>query len=1321
MSKNTLIYLLGFAFLFLTIGFVSAAAIEEDIHLNIQTTYSNGSIETGTFDFVFNITTNTNCAVVSDVIYSDSATIATDSRAIISYYLENVSLDFDEQYYLCYYRDTVLQGSATQIARTPYTFRAKNMTLTGLEVDTDLEMGVYNVTANWFKGLFNWSAIGNFLSFNGSILSFDESLLNTTIDLRSLWNQTGDDIYYTAGKVGIGTDTPQTLFHLKNDSLETQLRIQAGTAGYSPTLQFYDSAGAEIGEIYGDVNDGLRFQTGTLDRLTIDSSGFLGLGTTSPNTTFHIQNATGDTELRLTPGESTGSGAIQFYNDTSEAAEIYNAWSDDALRFQTANQDRMAIDSSGNVGIGTNTPGANLQVNTSGDTELRLSTSNDAGTTALQFYNATGEAAEIYAHADNSIRFQTGDPETDQMTILDDGKVGINTATPQNTLNVLGDLNVTGTIYDSSGSDLADIYVDEAGDTMTGNLTAPNLIGRIYGYFFNWTEDSNYLSFDGSTLSFSESTLNTTIGIYNDSMKSYVDAQDIVFNDSMITHVNYTNWTMLNYVNALNVSQANWVIALDNATNNSMAAYVNALNVSQANWATDTFVDETGDTMTGALNLTIINPSNYGNLTIDAGTLFVDAVSDRVGIGTSSPDTMLHIIRDSASPEITWERTTTQTAEMKLAAYSNLFELYDVANSRRIFISTADGSFNVEEKLGIGIGTTDPGSLLTVAQSATTNEVNLSDTLFVNSTSGNVGIGTSSPEHDLHIYDDAPYIVIEESDETYEGWKIGGYQKNFHITDDSGGTIAADSAITILDETRYVGIGTITPQNLLNVLGDANVTGTFYAGTISATTQTLIDLWVTNNATIGKNLSVDTNVLFVDAESDRVGIGTSSPNDELTVVGTVNATDFVCASGTDCLGTDVIDDIYVLNTGDIMTGNLNMNTSGASDNSTSDSSDIIFTGKYDSNSSAGGIIQSTRDITLRNIMDWDTGAGDYRLGFLDDAGAEFVTFEGDTQRVGIGTSSPEGKLSVKGTAYGVAENSQTGLSLDSSGIAAGSGNFGTGIEFSKLGTANNKRAAIVPVQQTADSDTLGLAFFASPSTTSTDDPVEYMRIIYGGNVGIGTDSPSNVLHVLKTQSGATKIEVENQDTGTVGLSNFLATAKDVTTELVSHGSGRTVTRYGVTVGGWSELIAPTGNGLLIGTSTLDNPIVFGNNNLERMRIDAGGNVGIGTDSPGAALHVNGTSIPLKIERAGENEWSFEITNSYGASTKSFNLHPIDNDADILFSPKTDGTLPVIIKASGNVGINTTTPQNTLNVVGEINVTNNDVSMFMEGGMLVVSG
>ena len=108
------------------IGFVLATSISDDLHLNIQVINSSGDVVTGTFAFAFNISNNSNCNV-ANVIYTNSTTLTTDSRGIISYYLTNVTLDYDIQYWLCYYRDGVLINNS-KIARSPYSFRAKNVT-----------------------------------------------------------------------------------------------------------------------------------------------------------------------------------------------------------------------------------------------------------------------------------------------------------------------------------------------------------------------------------------------------------------------------------------------------------------------------------------------------------------------------------------------------------------------------------------------------------------------------------------------------------------------------------------------------------------------------------------------------------------------------------------------------------------------------------------------------------------------------------------------------------------------------------------------------------------------------------------------------------------------------------------------------------------------------------------------------------------------------------------------------------------------------------------------------------------------------------------
>ena len=45
-------------FIFLT-SFVLAETVSDDLHVNIQTTYANGSIQAGTYDFIFNISSKT--------------------------------------------------------------------------------------------------------------------------------------------------------------------------------------------------------------------------------------------------------------------------------------------------------------------------------------------------------------------------------------------------------------------------------------------------------------------------------------------------------------------------------------------------------------------------------------------------------------------------------------------------------------------------------------------------------------------------------------------------------------------------------------------------------------------------------------------------------------------------------------------------------------------------------------------------------------------------------------------------------------------------------------------------------------------------------------------------------------------------------------------------------------------------------------------------------------------------------------------------------------------------------------------------------------
>ncbi|MBU2264549.1 hypothetical protein KJ797_04480, partial [Patescibacteria group bacterium] len=172
------------------------------------------------------------------------------------------------------------------------------------------------------------------------------------------------------GKVGIGTTNSAYTLHvrsingdntrLENDGsgnavLEIQSKQDAQTA-----INFLDSTGFSKGQVayyQGTGNNYMRFTTIGMERMRIDSDGNVGIGTTGPGALLHLSKAG-------TPGiiiDDTGGVQVFFrYSSGTGDAELGSSYG--GLKLFAAGVEKVTINNQGNVGIGTTSPGAKLDV-----------------------------------------------------------------------------------------------------------------------------------------------------------------------------------------------------------------------------------------------------------------------------------------------------------------------------------------------------------------------------------------------------------------------------------------------------------------------------------------------------------------------------------------------------------------------------------------------------------------------------------------------------------------------------------------------------------------------------------------------------------------------------------------------------------------------------------------------------------------------------------------------------------------------------------------------------------------------------------------------
>ena len=172
-------------------------------------------------------------------------------------------------------------------------------------------------------------------------------------------NGTGPAIFDTFGNVGIGTSSPNYKLDIQNTAT-TALRVYNLTAT-NGVLLTQDTSGNS--GLNNQGNGYLLFGTNNTERMRIDSSGNVGIGTTSPSSPLNVVSASSSLAIAINGRSSDNLGAMYFYanNGSTQYSTITASATEFRLSsvpaaavqtFYTNSSERMRIDSSGNVGIG---------------------------------------------------------------------------------------------------------------------------------------------------------------------------------------------------------------------------------------------------------------------------------------------------------------------------------------------------------------------------------------------------------------------------------------------------------------------------------------------------------------------------------------------------------------------------------------------------------------------------------------------------------------------------------------------------------------------------------------------------------------------------------------------------------------------------------------------------------------------------------------------------------------------------------------------------------------------------------------------------------
>ena len=394
-------------------------------------------------------------------------------------------------------------------------------------------LGNDNIATTYLKGDVNITGTitgvgGEFLPLIGGTLTGALTGTSATFAGTTTVQGTGDSSF--VGNVGIGTATFDATYDAK---LQVTSSASDGTGGilienYLPTLTLLDiSGGASASQLQQDGTN-MVFKNSGSEKMRIDSDGNVGIGTASPDTPIDVSSESSTiASFRATGGASNnkrleiGTGGdriiLKSFTDTTDVgAEI---------AFSNGNSEAMRIDTNGNVGIGTDSPDAKLEV--IGETRISYAPSNQY---RVRITNSDGNGRILVDGDTSSLIFGTSGAganatATERMRITSGGNVTITGSVTSSGLDIssndpnirLTDTSFTGAVVDikaeSSANEVADMVfftrntgtptekmrITSGGNVLFGTEGIPNGTS-VYGSGFITSSSDRSMLYQASSI-----------------------------------------------------------------------------------------------------------------------------------------------------------------------------------------------------------------------------------------------------------------------------------------------------------------------------------------------------------------------------------------------------------------------------------------------------------------------------------------------------------------------------------------------------------------------------------------------------------------------------------------------------------------------------------------------------------------------------------------------------------------------------------------------------------------------------------------------------